>query len=445
MVFSFETVGAIQQSKDLGCFDLIHTLKNPKVKISLEGINDSGNIETNSEFSKLVGDEINQIVNLNTLFKYNKSGVTLDTYILENNNKLNSFKIRNELDTPKYLNSAAEPTKRNLFNTDSKESSQDIKIKIVKLSKTNEKVYQIYKVDSEEVLCLNLSGLAAPTSGVLTVAQDTKLKFSSSFKKIPTLAASGTYAVDTYLPLFFKFDIESTESLNDPYKPYGFVSMDEDNNELSNTANDNTIEACRKKLKYDKDTKYRYFGMYDIDGKNSCYTIKDNQLENESDIFTLIEKDNRLSTKVLSKTEDDVCKRDSDTEIGLGSRSDMFIHAVDTGSKLEKVEIKNLPLQRWVCINLQIHNNIIDIFMDGLLYKTHIIQDGSPKPNNDNIIIGNNGGFDGYLSRTVYANKALHPGEIYQKYKEGPRISLTSTDRLKKVFGMGPKEVEERE
>ena len=104
----------------------------------------------------------------------------------------------------------------------------------------------------------------------------------------------------------------------------------------------------------------------------------------------------------------------------------------DTGSKdYTEVVLDNLPLQRWNCINLTVYDNIIDIYVDGLLRKTHIIKEGVPKPNKEPIILGNIGGFDGYLSNISWSNRALSPKQIYNKYQEGPSVFLTVGDRMK--------------
>lgn len=200
-----------------------------------------------------------------------------------------------------------------------------------------------------------------------------------------------------------------------------------------------------------KDDKYNFYGMTgsysgsgDTASQNMCYSSYEAIPDN---IFSKIKKDKDESKNKegidYKKLDDKYCVYDN-KNYGLGSPNTMFIHSMKKDTGLEEVEIKNMPLQRWVNVTLQVHNNIIDIFMDGLLHKTHIIEQGAVKPNDDNIIIGSTGGFDGYVSRIIWANKALHPGEIYEKYKEGPRISLSITDKLKNLVGMGPKEPETR-
>ena len=104
--------------------------------------------------------------------------------------------------------------------------------------------------------------------------------------------------------------------------------------------------------------------------------------------------------------------------------------------------VNNVPLQRWVCLNLSLYNNIMDVYMDGKLYKSCVFN-GFPKPNNEPMYFGFDGGFDGFVSRITWANKNLSPEEIYSRYEEGPKILDDPVDSLKKTLGMSGTEEEE--
>lgn len=134
----------------------------------------------------------------------------------------------------------------------------------------------------------------------------------------------------------------------------------------------------------------------------------------------------------LVKVDKTFCQEDD-----LGSKNYMSVSRA-RGSSNGRVEIKNIPIQRWTCFNISIHDRVIDIYKDGLLYHTEIL-DNPPRINDYPIIIANNGGFDGYLSRITWSNKALSPGEIYNKYSQGPRITLSLGDRLKGLISSDSK------
>ena len=96
---------------------------------------------------------------------------------------------------------------------------------------------------------------------------------------------------------------------------------------------------------------------------------------------------------------------------------------------VEICDVENIPLQRWVNINVAVHDNVIDIAMDGQLVKSCILS-GAPYISTEESLyvspkIGSSGaagGFNGYLSNLQYTNKSLPLNKIYQIYKNGPTI-----------------------
>ena len=93
-----------------------------------------------------------------------------------------------------------------------------------------------------------------------------------------------------------------------------------------------------------------------------------------------------------------------------------------------------IPLQRWTCINVSVFNQNVDLFIDGKLKISKFL----PKPpmaiNTVPMVLAPQGGFDGYLSRIKFSNKALNPSEIYKKYKEGPRITKSLKEGITDFF-----------
>lgn len=97
----------------------------------------------------------------------------------------------------------------------------------------------------------------------------------------------------------------------------------------------------------------------------------------------------------------------------------------------DKCEIKNFTIQRWVNLNISLRNNVLDIFMDGSLVKSCILS-GSPTTNSGDLFVGKQGtddsmtGFNGYISKLEYTNKALSVDDINQRYKNGPTVNISS-------------------
>lgn len=100
------------------------------------------------------------------------------------------------------------------------------------------------------------------------------------------------------------------------------------------------------------------------------------------------------------------------------------------GIKTDICEFKNFPLQKWVNLNVSMRNNVIDIFIDGRLVKSCILK-GSPTINSGDLHIfkqGPNGyGFNGYISRLEYTNKALDSDAIMDRYNKGPVVNIGSS------------------
>ena len=102
-----------------------------------------------------------------------------------------------------------------------------------------------------------------------------------------------------------------------------------------------------------------------------------------------------------------------------------------SGIDVDKCEIKNFPLQRWVNVNVSLRNNVLDIFMDGSLKKSCILS-GSPTANAGDVYVLKEGGlgdnltgFNGYISKLEYTNKALSTDQIMKRYKKGPTVKVS--------------------
>ena len=99
--------------------------------------------------------------------------------------------------------------------------------------------------------------------------------------------------------------------------------------------------------------------------------------------------------------------------------------------------IDYFPLQKWVNLNISLRNNVVDIFLNGKLHKSCILA-GAPKVNDGDLVIcpENNtygDGFNGYISKFNYSNKALSSEKIFDMYKNGP---VTKEKSFTNLFGL---------
>lgn len=85
----------------------------------------------------------------------------------------------------------------------------------------------------------------------------------------------------------------------------------------------------------------------------------------------------------------------------------------------EEYIVKNIKLQKWININISLVDTTIDVFIDGKLTNTFVLN-GYPIVSKDNIVITPHGGFNGFLNRFTYINKAFSPLQIKEIYHKGP-------------------------
>ena len=111
----------------------------------------------------------------------------------------------------------------------------------------------------------------------------------------------------------------------------------------------------------------------------------------------------------------------------------------DNNDMVDRCEVKNFPLQRWVNVNVSLRNNVLDIFMDGSLKKSCILK-GFPTTNVGDLHVFKPGtdsegpGFNGYISKLEYTNKALSTDEIMKRYSKGPTVKVSKGLSLTGLF-----------
>ena len=134
----------------------------------------------------------------------------------------------------------------------------------------------------------------------------------------------------------------------------------------------------------------------------------------------LLKKTNTLRVNIGTQTEptdtvsdiNDVLDEGS-TNLGCANDSDI--------TKKSSCDIKNFPLQRWVNVNVSLHNQTLDIYLDGKLEKSCILT-GAPNLNKGNLHLSANGGYNGYISNLQVSNRALNSEHVYDIYTKGPKI-----------------------
>jgi hypothetical protein len=78
----------------------------------------------------------------------------------------------------------------------------------------------------------------------------------------------------------------------------------------------------------------------------------------------------------------------------------------------------NFPLQKWVFLIISVDNNIVDLYIDGKLLRSHKIA-GTVTAINEasSINFGNN--IDGFLAKMEREPRPISPSEAWDKYMDG--------------------------
>jgi len=156
---------------------------------------------------------------------------------------------------------------------------------------------------------------------------------------------------------------------------------------------------------YINDYNYRY-------GEDKII-LKREEENNNNFIIQLDKNKNSLSVKILTRAP--------------LVQTDLIESFSNDSLTLEKFTIDNIPLQRWVNINISLINDSLDIFLDGYLKQNFLLK-GLPIINSGNLDICpistdfNKGGFNGFLNNLSYTNKGFSPKDILDIYKKGPTL-----------------------
>ena len=96
----------------------------------------------------------------------------------------------------------------------------------------------------------------------------------------------------------------------------------------------------------------------------------------------------------------------------------------------EDVLVEDIPINKWVNVIVRCDQHQLDIYINGILTKRHILQ-GVPKQNYDDVWVTLNGGFDGYVSELRYFARAIGLGRIQSIVDSGPNLRMEGSDITK--------------
>jgi len=92
----------------------------------------------------------------------------------------------------------------------------------------------------------------------------------------------------------------------------------------------------------------------------------------------------------------------------------------------EEVTIEDIPINKWVCVQIRVQNHQLDVYINGKLAK-RLIMKGVPKQNYGDVYVAMNGGFSGYMSELRYFNYGLGTAEIQRIVDNGPNLQMSGS------------------
>lgn len=104
----------------------------------------------------------------------------------------------------------------------------------------------------------------------------------------------------------------------------------------------------------------------------------------------------------------------------------IVMNTFESNSIMEKVEIPDVPIQKWINVIIRLENRNLDAYINGSIVARHELK-SVPKQNYGKVYANYGGGFSGLMSSLRYFNRALTITEIQKVVSTGPNMSSNST------------------
>ena len=112
----------------------------------------------------------------------------------------------------------------------------------------------------------------------------------------------------------------------------------------------------------------------------------------------------------------------------IDTSTNKFIIIMNTFKNIkEEIIIDDIPMNKWISVIIRVENNNLDVYINGVIIKRHILA-SVPKQNYGDVYASMNGGYNGYTSDLRYWNKAINIREIQSIVNKGPNMKMKDTD-----------------
>lgn len=88
--------------------------------------------------------------------------------------------------------------------------------------------------------------------------------------------------------------------------------------------------------------------------------------------------------------------------------------------------VDNIPLQKWNCLTISVNDRTMDVYLDGKLVNSYILEGFYYPFHKSDLYLGNSGSnsFSGYITRVRYEPNSISPQTAYNIYREGIDSSI---------------------
>ena len=104
-----------------------------------------------------------------------------------------------------------------------------------------------------------------------------------------------------------------------------------------------------------------------------------------------------------------------------------LLFVMDSQKGRNEITIGNVPMKKWVCVNIRMQNTILDVYVNGIITERKVLEE-TPKQNYYNMQVAQNGGFAGKVSNLRYHERALNIFEIKKFLNIGPNLNADTSD-----------------
>ena len=138
----------------------------------------------------------------------------------------------------------------------------------------------------------------------------------------------------------------------------------------------------------------------------------------------LYPKTNNLAVRMACKTDN---KSNGSMHLNKQYMSDNNSHVVHDEVSNHICDVSNIPLQAWTMVGIVLNNRQMDVYINGKLVRSCLLPGIPDIKKTYNMVVSDDGGFDGELTKIQLYSDSKNSDEIYDWYLDGPTTNdLTS-------------------